>query len=141
MASSRREYLALFGSFILIFLELFIRFATLGLRKSLSVYFVLWYNVDLNVIKLILSFDSSTTAPRASSTSSLLPRAGSRGQEESPWCRLSRILPISSTCVHFSGIMRKSISFRREMAICWASIGWVGGEEKRVYGSMREKAG
>jgi len=38
MAYSRREYLALFGSFILIFLEVFIRIVTLGLRKTLSVY-------------------------------------------------------------------------------------------------------
>ena len=62
-----REYLALFGSLILVFLEGFIRIITLGLRKlSLPTS-----QLDTELSQRSPSYDFATAPPRTSSTACL----------------------------------------------------------------------
>ena len=117
--SCRREYIALAGSLILIFLEGWIRVITLGLRNVFteSVYAQLSDFLQPNQL-----FDSATIDPRTSSTYFPPRKAVDRDQNQSQSLRRSRALPISWTYALCLAITRKSMSCRQEMDTCLGYI-------------------
>ena len=108
----RREYIALAGSLILIFLEGLIRVITLGLRKA---------STDSSLVRLSdpfkpnQSFDSVTIGPRISSTYSPLHKLVNQGRDRSQLLRQSQVPRILWIYVLCLATTRKSTSCRRRM--------------------------
>ena len=115
----RREYIALAGSLILIFLEGLLRIITLGLRKIL----IRSSRAHLSdLFQPNQSFDSATTDPKTSSIYFCLHKGVNQGQTQSQLLRRSRALRILWIYVLCLATMQKSMSCRQEMGTCLGSI-------------------
>ena len=133
--SCRREFIALAGSLVLIFLEGLIRVITLGLRNILT-HISLTRSSDPSQPNQ--SFDSATTDLRISSIYFPLLQAVNRYQDRGqllPWLRALRILWIYVPCL---ATTQKSMSYRQKMGIYLAyTVSVREGRAKRESGSTR----
>jgi hypothetical protein len=131
----RREYLALLGSLLLIFLEVPVRIITLLLRKRppFSFHCFLAHRGQHNP-----SSASATIDPRTSSIAFRLQSQFEPDPNGAPSPIPLPMLPTLLKSVRYLAIMLKSMLYRLPMATCLAYIGYHTGraKSKRVYSSM-----
>lgn len=131
----RREYLALLGSLLLIFLEVPVRIITLLLRTRplFSLYYFIAHHGQHNP-----SSASATTDPRTSSIAFHLKTQSEPDQNGALSPTPLPMLPTSLRSVRCLAIMLKSMLYKLPMATCLAYIGYPSerAKSKMVYSLM-----